>query len=129
MVRLSVPPDRPAYDTMRSAVEALVVGPEPIRGRLHAAARHLEELRKDELQSAGEHHLYLRIGSQLVEGVDEDCTLAESIEALADERATEIAGEMLRRYELVAGIADSESDLWPLGPPIRLSRFWQKRRM
>jgi hypothetical protein len=98
---------------MRSVVEALVVGPEPIRVRLRVAETFFGGLREDELESAAERALVLRIGSQLVEGGDEDCTVAESIACLAEEQAVEIAGELLCLYELVAGIADSESTRWP----------------
>lgn len=59
-----------------------------------------------ELRSRAEDHLFLRIGSGLAEGGDEDDdeSIADSIAALDETRAVEIAGDMLRMYELAAGL-------------------------
>ncbi len=48
----------------------------------------------------------MRIGAGLVEGGDENDTsdVAESIALLEETRAVEIAGDMLRIYELIAGL-------------------------
>ncbi len=46
----------------------------------------------------------MRIGAGLVEGGDDDSDVAESIASLAEARAVEIASDMLRLYELIAGL-------------------------
>lgn len=46
----------------------------------------------------------MRIGAGLVEGGDDDSEVAESIALLDEARAVEIAGDMLRLYELIAGL-------------------------
>lgn len=67
------------------------------------------------MRTAAEQHLRLRIGAGLVEGGHEDnpsdveadasdAEVAESIAELNEARAVEIAGDMLRLYELLAGL-------------------------
>jgi hypothetical protein len=67
------------------------------------------------MRTRAQEHLRLRIGAGLVEGGNEDgvsdleadasdAEVAESIALLDEERAVEIAGDMLRLYELLAGL-------------------------
>lgn len=101
---------------MRLAVEALATGAEPIRARLQAAAPHFGRAFDCEMQTPAEQHLRLRIGAGLVEGGDEAtddadasaAEIAESIALLEQERAIELAGDMLRLYELVAGLRSDD---------------------
>ena len=62
------------------------------------------------MHTRAEQHLALRIGAGLVEGGDDgdDGSVADSIAALEEARAVEIAGDMLRMYELVAGLRDDD---------------------
>jgi hypothetical protein len=53
-----------------------------------------------------------RIGSSLVEAGGATGSLAESIEALEERRAIDIAHDMLHYFELLAGIADEENAPW-----------------
>jgi hypothetical protein len=97
---------------MHLAVEALATGAGTIRARLQAAAPHFGRAFDCEMQTRAEQHLRLRIGAGLVEGGDEatddadatDAEIVESIALLDEERAIELAGDMLRLYELVAGL-------------------------
>jgi hypothetical protein len=108
-------PDHPAFEHMRLAVEVLVTGPGPVRVRLQAVVPHFGAAFDSEMRTPAEEHLRLRIGAGLVEGGDEDdeddveadasdAEIAESIALLDEARAVEIAGDMLRLYELVAGL-------------------------
>jgi hypothetical protein len=110
-------PDHPAFEHMRLAVEALATVPGPIRDRLLAAEPHFGVAFQSEMRTPAEKHLRLRIGAALVEGGDEDdeaddededdasdAEIAESIALLDETRAVEIAGDMLRLYELLAGL-------------------------
>lgn len=108
-------PDHPAFEHMRLAVEALATGPGPIRARLQAAEPHFGVAFQSEMRTPAEKHLRLRIGAALVEGGDEDdeaddednasdAEVAKSIALLDESRAVEIAGDMLRMYELLAGL-------------------------
>jgi hypothetical protein len=110
-----VKPDHPAFENMRLAVEALVTGPGPVRARLQAAEPHFGVVHRSKMRTRAEEHLRLRIGSGLVEGGEEDessdvdveasdAEVAESIALLDEARAVEIAGDMLRLYELLAGL-------------------------
>lgn len=112
-------PDHPAFEHMRLAVEALATGPGPIRGRLQAAEPHFGVAFQSEMQTPAEEHLRLRIGAALVEGGDEDdqaddedvasdAEVAESIALLDEARVIEIAGDMLRLYELIAGLRTAD---------------------
>jgi hypothetical protein len=87
------------------AVEALATGPEP-RARLQAAEPHFRQVQRNEMRTRAGQHLELRIGAGLVEGGEEGDgrDVAESIAVLDEARAVEIAGDMLRLYELVAGL-------------------------
>ena len=98
--------DPPALDEMRLAVEALVTGAGPIRARLQMAEPHFGVVHENKMRTRAEEHLRLRIGSGLVEGGDggDDTDVAESIAQLDETRATVIAGDMLRLYELFAGL-------------------------
>ena len=89
---------------MRLAVEALVTGPGDIRTRLAAAEPHFRRALEQPIQGPAAEHLRLRIGAGLVEGGDEDCSVSESIAALREQRAMEIAGAMLRLYEVLTHV-------------------------
>lgn len=91
---------------MRLAVEALATSPGPIRARLQAAEPHFGVVHESEMRTPAEEHLRMRIGAGLVEGGDEndDSDVAESIALLNETRAVEIASDMLRLYELIAGL-------------------------
>ena len=101
---------------MRLAVEALATGAGPIRARLQSAAPHFGRAFDCEAQTPAESHLRLRIGAGLVEGGGErtddadasDAEIAESIALLEEERAIELAGDMLRLYEVVAGLRSDD---------------------
>jgi hypothetical protein len=58
------------------------------------------------MRTRAEEHLRLRIGAGLVEGGEEgnDLSVADSIALLDEARAVEIADDILRLYELVAGL-------------------------
>jgi hypothetical protein len=98
--------DSPAFKSLRLVVEALVVGPGSILSRLKAAEPHFGVVFDCKMRTRAEEHLRLRIGASLVEGGEEgnDLNVADSIELLDESRAVEIAGDMLRLYELVAGL-------------------------
>jgi len=118
------PEERPAYLTMRRAVDALITGSEPLRIRLQLADRIFETLDpQTELVTALERCIHGRIASSLVSGGpdeenkddDEECSreaLDDSIAALDDDIAVLIARDMLRLYELTAAPPD-ESRRWP----------------
>ena len=89
---------------MRLAVEALVTGPGDIRTRLATAEPHFGRAFDQPMHGPAAEHLRLRIGAGLVEGGDEDCSVAESIAALREQRAMEIAGDMLRLYEVLTHV-------------------------
>lgn len=114
----------PAYEPMRRAVEVLGTHPGPIQVRLQAAERYFAQTRDNAQPGSAESNLYHRIGSSLVEGgadreeqadrYDERTAVADSIAALDESRAIEIAQDMLHFFELIAGIADSKASwLWP----------------
>lgn len=111
--------DHPAVEHMRLAVEVLATGREPIRERLQAAERHFGLVFQSEMRTRAQEHLRLRIGAGLVEGGEEndvidlhadasDAEVAESIALLDEARAVEIAGDMFRLYELVAGLRSDD---------------------
>jgi hypothetical protein len=106
-------PDHPAFEHMRRAIEALTSGLGPIRARLQAAEPHFGAALENKMRTPAEQHLSLRIGAGLVEGGDEgdETNVAESIALLDDARAVEIAGDMLRLYELVAGLRTDDGGL------------------
>jgi hypothetical protein len=101
---------------MRLAVEALATGPGTVRRRLQAAAPYFGRAFECEMQTRAEQHLRVRIGAGLVEGGEDapddaeasDAEVAESIALLDEARAVEIAGDMLRLYELVAGLRSDD---------------------
>jgi hypothetical protein len=108
-------PDDPILDHMRLVVETLVTHPGPIRARLQAAEPHFRTISESEMRTPVEWRLKMRIGSGLVEGGDEDessdidveasdAEVAESIALLDEARAVQIAGDMLRLYEILAGL-------------------------
>lgn len=99
----------PAEEPLRRAVEALAIGSGRIRERLQAAERHFREISRDEMRGRVEQDLDLRIGAALVEGGDDEgADVAASIAMLDESRAAEIAGEILRLYEVVGGISDDD---------------------
>lgn len=118
------PEERPAYLTMRRAVDALITGSEPLRIRLQVAGRIFEALDPQaELVTTLERCIHGRIASSLVSGGpdeeneddDEEVSpeaLDDSIAALDDDIAVLIARDMLRLYELMAAPPD-ESQRWP----------------
>jgi hypothetical protein len=83
---------------------------------MQAAEPHVGRAFECEMRTPAERHLRLRIGAGLVEGGDDasedaeasDADVAESIALLDEARATEIAGDMLRLYELVAGVRSDD---------------------
>lgn len=91
---------------MRLAVAVLVSAPQGIRARLQAAEAHVGRVSRSELPSRAAEELYMSIVAGLVEGGDEDDggTVADSIAALSEQRASETARDMLRLYEIVAGV-------------------------
>jgi hypothetical protein len=95
--------DHPALEQMRLAVEALATGRGPIHSRLRAAEPHFGRAFERDMRTPAEKHLRLRIGAGLVEAGDEG-GMEDSIALLDETRAVEIAGDMLRLYELVAGL-------------------------
>lgn len=108
-------PDHPAFEHMRLAVEALATVPGPIHDRLLVAEPHSGVAFQSEMRTPAEKHLRLRIGAALVGGGDEDdeaddadessdAEIAESIALLDETQAVEIAGDMFRLYELLAGL-------------------------
>ncbi|HXB66432.1 MAG TPA: hypothetical protein VNV42_16325 [Solirubrobacteraceae bacterium] len=99
-------PDHPAFEHMRLAVEALATGSGPVRARLQAAEPHFGVVHESQMRTPAEERLRMRIGAGLVEGGDENgnSDVAESIALLDETRAVEIAGDMLRLYELIAGL-------------------------
>jgi hypothetical protein len=123
----STPPDHPAYEKMRLVVDALATGADPIGVRLLAAARHFPD--NSQMRTVAERHLWLRIGAALVEGGpeghederdDDDRHVAESVARLDETRLVEIARDMLRLYELVAGVrTDDPYDLKRTGAESR----------
>jgi hypothetical protein len=102
----------PSEEPLRRVVEVLAIGGGRIRERLHAAERHFREVSRDDMRGPVERDLVLRIGAGLVEGGDddegddEDADLADCIAMLDESRAAEIAGDMLRLYEVVIGVRD-----------------------
>jgi hypothetical protein len=115
----SVRSDHRAVEHMRLAVEALATGPGPVRARLQAAESHFGVVFQSEMRTRAQEHLRLRIGAGLVEGGGEndasdleadtsDAEVAESIALLDEARAVEIAGDMLRLYELLAGLRSDD---------------------
>jgi hypothetical protein len=98
--------DHPALEQMRLAVEVLATGRGPIHSRLQAAEPHFGRAFEREMRTPAEKHLRLRIGAGLVKAGDEggEGGVEDSIALLDETRAVEIAGDMLRLYELVAGL-------------------------
>lgn len=97
-------PDHPAFEHMRLAIEALATSPGPVHARLQAAEPHFGVAHESKTRTPAEERLRMRIGAGLVEGGDDDSDVAESIASLAEARAVEIASDMLRLYELIAGL-------------------------
>jgi hypothetical protein len=107
---------------MRLAVEALVSNRGGIKARLQAAAPHFGKVHRrmegdPTMRGTPANHLRVRIGAALVEGCSDDddgdeegdeATVAESIASLDDDRATGIAGDMLRLYEVIGGIRSDD---------------------
>ncbi len=99
-------PHTPDIEHMRLAVAVLVSAPDRIGARLQAAETHFGRVTRSELPSRTAEELYMSIVAGLVEGGDEDDggTVADSIAALSQLRASEIASDMLRLYEIMADI-------------------------
>ena len=98
---------------MRLALEALISGDGRIQERLQLPSAHFGVLRRSQLRNATEVDLYMRIASSLVEGGDEGDvgSIADSITALDESRAGEIAIDMLRLYEVICDIDDESKRL------------------
>lgn len=102
----------PAEEAMRNAVEALISSSGRIRERLQDAARHIGEVAHDQMRGPIERDLDLRIRAGLVEGGDDEddedaedadyADVAAAIAMLEESRATEIASDIFRLYEVVA---------------------------
>lgn len=99
-----------------AAVEALIAGPAAITGRLIAAEEHLRKIGSEQLPDRAAGYLNARIGAALVASGAEDASVAESIAAMSDREAAEVATDVLRLYELVAGVRIASSDGFELGP-------------
>jgi hypothetical protein len=98
---------------MRRAVEALATGAGPVRDRLQEAEAHFgRAFERGEWRGRAEDAMRLKIGAELVEGGDENSTIAESIASLDEPRAVEIAHDMFRLFELVAGLRGEDYG-WP----------------
>jgi hypothetical protein len=107
---------------MRRAVDALLIGSEPICVRLRAAEESFRDVDPEtDLDTELERNLWHRIASSLVSGGADDDeedddgspeAVAVSIDALDDEIAVLIARDMLRLYELTASRPD-DSLRWP----------------
>jgi hypothetical protein len=98
----------PAQEPLQGAVEALVMGSGPVRSRLQAAERHLRAVASADMRSPAERHLDLRIGAGLVEAGDDDAEIESSIAELDESRASAIAADILRLYELVLGVREDD---------------------
>lgn len=94
----------PAVEELRRAVQTLACAPGGIRARLIAAEPHFGRAFEQPTSTPAEEQLRLGIGAGLVEGGDEDCSVEESIAALSESRAGELAGDILRLYELACGV-------------------------
>jgi hypothetical protein len=112
----------PAYDNLRRAVEALATDARPIQARLQAAEPFFHQVRDLDLRSDPERHLNLRIGAHLIAdapatgGEDDEeadeAARAAWIAALSDAQAADVASDLFKLYELVAGLRDP-ADEWP----------------
>jgi hypothetical protein len=113
----------PAEQPLRLAVEVLVAGSGRISERLQAAERQFRCIARDQLSGSAERGLYLRIGAGLVEGGDDDSDVTAAIGMLQEQRAAEIALDIFRLYQVVAGIASGDEhavgDVLNLGEPGR----------
>jgi hypothetical protein len=104
----------PAYNDMRLVVEALATGPGSIHERLRAAEPHFGRVHASgNLGSEAEDHLRMRIGAGLVEAAadddsDDERLIGKWIGELDEPRAVEIAEDMVRLYELVAGLRNDD---------------------
>jgi hypothetical protein len=106
------PQSRPALEHMGLAVEALATGAGAIHARLQAAEPHFGRAFQCEMSTDAQEHLRLRIGAGLVEGGDDapddadasEAEVAESISLLSEQRAVELAGDMVHLYELLVGL-------------------------
>jgi hypothetical protein len=109
-------PTDPSYAHIRLAIEALCTRPEPIHARLQAAEQHFRHVEIGVHGGSAEWNLYHRIGSSLVSAGPDDGsgTVADSIAALDEGRAIDIAADMLHLFELLAKIAESDAlRIWP----------------
>jgi hypothetical protein len=109
--------DHPAYEKMRLAVHALVTSPGSIQERLRDAEPYFSEIDHRELRNDPESHLDGRINAHLTAAADDDdpddaSLMGTWIEALSDEQAIDIAGDLFRLFELVAGLRDPAGE-WP----------------
>jgi hypothetical protein len=100
--------DHPAADELRAVVHVLATGEESINSRLQAAERLFSLVGPDDMRSDAERHLHLRIGAGLVEGGDEDSSIDESIASLDEARASEIAEDMVRLFEVVVALRSDD---------------------
>jgi hypothetical protein len=100
-----------ALENLRQAVEVLVTGSGAIRARLQAAEPYFgRAVENGTFPSKPERHLCLRIGAGLVSGGEDsdDGTVAESIALLHEPFANELAADIFRLYELVAGLREDD---------------------
>lgn len=98
----------PAFDNLRLAVEALATGAGSIHSRLQAAEPYFGKAFESKMQTRLQQQLRLSIGAGIVEcgPEDNDYSVAESIALLDEARAVKIASDILRLYELAAGLRE-----------------------
>jgi len=93
---------------MGRAIETLAAGTGPIQARLQAAEPHFGRAFDCGMSDDAANFLRLRIGAALVEGEDEASSVRDSIAALDDARAADVARDMLRLYEVLAGLRSGD---------------------
>jgi hypothetical protein len=112
-------PDQSVVNEIRLAVEVLATHAGSIHVRLQEALPHVAIAQECNAETSSEELLRLRIGAGLVEGGDKDdesdldaeasdAEIAKSIALLSEERAIEIARDILYLYEIMTGVRRTE---------------------